>query len=377
MYQDNAFRFDPTRLSEFALAIYTGQLQEKVQDGTAPDLAGYETPYKIGYVSMLVLGAQRIVSGPVMQHVDLLKFLLASGAPPDIPDIVGYTALNHVTMHHGAQADLARILLENGANSNHQTRYGGTPILDCLQSGQVESVDLLMEFGADLDIPDADGYTPRGLYVQAGPKIAAGVDKWLRKRRGEEALLDEKKCGSCGKTDGSLKYCGKCHTVKYCSPECQRKDWPLHKKTCRSFNESNTVTLIPGYQSDITSLMSTADITRRAMGIPTEPTPSRNSRASQHPRASAFPKSVVIKVQVPYAGYGMPSNSTADLLVYTKKRDFVCTINIQNNKDGYKKISQVVRDKGVGGAKAYFAAELKSANELVVKVDEVLAAQPF
>jgi hypothetical protein len=30
-----------------------------------------------------------------------------------------------------------------------------------------------------------------------------------------------------------------------------------------------------------------------------------------------------------------------------------------------------------GGAKAYFAAELKSKDELVVKVSEVLAEQPF
>jgi hypothetical protein len=31
----------------------------------------------------------------------------------------------------------------------------------------------------------------------------------------------------------------------------------------------------------------------------------------------------------------------------------------------------------VGGAKAYFAAELKSKDELLVKVSEVLAEQPF
>ena len=29
-----------------------------------------------------------------------------------------------------------------------------------------------------------------------------------------------------------LKQCSGCHLIKYCSTECQRKNWPNHKKTC-------------------------------------------------------------------------------------------------------------------------------------------------
>ena len=69
--------------------------------------------------------------GPTkMEHVELLKFLLARGAPPDVEDVVGYTALHHATQHQGSRVDMARILLENGADPNHQTRYGGVPILE-------------------------------------------------------------------------------------------------------------------------------------------------------------------------------------------------------------------------------------------------------
>lgn len=32
--------------------------------------------------------------------------------------------------------------------------------------------------------------------------------------------------------EASLKKCGKCQEALYCSPECQRADWPMHKKTC-------------------------------------------------------------------------------------------------------------------------------------------------
>ncbi|TCD62460.1 hypothetical protein EIP91_006830 [Steccherinum ochraceum] len=374
-----AKNFDPMRFTQFALACFTGDLaavRRAVTTGVAPDLTGSETPYKFGYVALVVTGAQRLRATSWMRHIDLLKFLLASGAPPDVEDIVGYTALHHATMKDDSRVDMARILLEKGADPNHQNRYGAVPILDCFQTNQVECVDLLMEFGADLSITDADGVVPSKMYIKAGPKIAAVISKWEKKRNGEETLLDEKKCRSCGKTDVALKICSKCHTVKYCSAECQRKDWSVHKISCRPFSQTNTVTLKPRYKGAGT-MMSTSEFTRAAMGLPTEGTPSRNTRSSQAPRGSAFPKSIVIKVQVPWTGEDVATQSTGDLLVYTKKRDFVCTVQFKDDRDAYKRISEVVRQKGVGGAKAYFAAELMSKDELVVKVDDVLAAQPF
>jgi len=90
---------------------------------------------------------------------------------------------------------------------------------------------------------------------------------------------------------------------------------------------------------------------------------------------------MIIKVQVPYSLSDAPPPpvylQTGDLLVYNKKRDFVCSVQRANNPDAYLRISQVVRDKGVGGAKAYFPAELKSKEELLIKVGDVLAEQAF
>ena len=40
-------------------------------------------------------------------------------------------------------------------------------------------------------------------------------------------------CRVCGKQD-ELKNCSRCKSVKYCSIECQRKDWPQHKGSCQS-----------------------------------------------------------------------------------------------------------------------------------------------
>ncbi|TCD62461.1 hypothetical protein EIP91_006831 [Steccherinum ochraceum] len=379
-YQRNAMRFDPTRLSPFALDCFTGAFEEVrkvVEDKTAPDLKGSETAYKFGYVAFVVMGAQRLVSGPNMQHVPLLKYLLQAGAPPDVEDIVGYTALNHITMQAGSDVRLARILLENGADPNHRTRYGAIPILDCFTTNQVDCADLLMEFGSDLSIADADGVVPSSLYLQAGPRIAAVVAKWLMRRNGEDAPLDDtKRCQSCGRIASSLKQCNDCHMVRYCSAECQRNDWPKHKESCRPFDETNTVALRPRYNSGIASTISPSDVARAAMGIPTQPPSSRSTRAALAPPEFAYPKSVIIKVQVPLSGWG-GSSSTGDSMIYTKKRDLSCVVSPTDDRDAYLRISEVVKEKGIGGVKAYFAAELLSKDELVVKIDAVLAPQPF
>ena len=44
-------------------------------------------------------------------------------------------------------------------------------------------------------------------------------------------------CRCCGRADGPLKKCMRCLKVKYCSAECQRKDWKKHKMECTEAEE--------------------------------------------------------------------------------------------------------------------------------------------
>jgi len=391
LYVDGSANFNVMQLSEFGLACFVGQLdavQSMVESRSPPDLAGHETPYQHGYASLVVFGAQRIVEGPLSSGKwnDVLNYLLSKGMPPDASDIMGYTALDHATMHSiSRKLDLARILLSSPhsggpANPNHQNRRGMVSIFAPMMHDTVDAVDLLMEYGADLEIPDADGQKPSALYVSCGPKVTATVLKWIRMRKGEDALLDAKKCGnpqcldvSKASADVGLKYCARCKTIRYCSVHCQRTHWPQHKVTCSPFSTSAQVTLKPHYHTEYVGLFSPSAVARNLQQIPTEPVPTAHSRASHVPKGfskdSPKPKSLVIKVQVPL-GNGA-------LLVYTKKRDLVCMIRKEDNLTDYDKITAVVKSKGVKGLKAYFAAELRSKDELVVKVDNVLAEQPF
>ncbi|KAF9219875.1 ankyrin [Gyrodon lividus] len=381
MFQTQFGKLDPERLSIFALACMCGQyeaVQQAISSGTAPDLAATETPFKLGFISFAVLGAQRVRSGPPgtrMRHYEIIQHLLASGAPADIPDVSGHTALHHACTPPVGHAEITKLLLEKGANVNAQSRYGEVPLFFPFQGGDVALVDLLMEHGADLDIEDANGDSPRKMCVVFGAEVTAAVQRWERKRKGEQAPWEEKRCENCKTKSSGLKQCARCHTIRYCSTECQRTHWKMHKPRCNPFTALTTVTLKPNYR-DFPETISRADFTRQAFGLSNPNTRPFKPGASKN--VDFENKSMVIKVQVPVDLFNNPVNSSpGGLLIYNKKRDFVCTADRTSNPVAYDAVVQAVRARGVGGAKAYFAAELKNRDELVVKISEVLAEQPF
>lgn len=57
--------------------------------------------------------------------------------------------------------------------------------------------------------------------------VAAEVKKNVAKE------LAQRKCraANCSRSEG-LKPCGACFVVAYCSKQCQRRDWSVHKGFC-------------------------------------------------------------------------------------------------------------------------------------------------
>ncbi|EIW52467.1 ankyrin [Trametes versicolor FP-101664 SS1] len=384
LYQRGTAKLEPRLLSDFAKWCFTGDLQaikRAIEAGDAPDILGSETPYQHAYATFVVRGAQNIIgtaSSTDQDHAATLKYLLDLGAPPNMPDIVGYTALHHAC-NSNPRPELARILLEGGADPNQQDHFGSVPLMGAFQNDAVQLVDLLMEHGASLDIKDGDGDTPDDFFIKAGPYITAAVQKWKRRRAGERQPLDEKACSMCAKTDVELKFCAKCGSIRYCSKECQKTDWPRHKLDCVGFNAETTVTLKPHYE-DIGRVLPTADVQRQKFGYPVPKQPKRNMRSMHIPNIRpGETKKLIIKVQVPFdMDLGVPQiEETGDLMVFDRKRSLVCRIRRQDDPEGYLRISRVIRAKGVGGAKAYFSAEMERTDRLVVKVSEVLAEQTF
>jgi len=43
-------------------------------------------------------------------------------------------------------------------------------------------------------------------------------------------------CAICGRQD-QLKLCSRCRAAKYCSKECQTRDWKAHKAICKKYGQ--------------------------------------------------------------------------------------------------------------------------------------------
>lgn len=78
---------------------------------------------------------------------------------------------------------------------------------------------------------------------------------------------------------------------------------------------------------------------------------------------------MVLKIQVPLGSGGM--------LVYNKKRTFECILSHDKNPAAYTRIKKIINEKGILGLKGYFAAELRSKDELAINVAECLPESRF
>lgn len=94
---------------------------------------------------------------------DLVPLLIARGANVNLSDNRGQSPLAVASQHH--QVENVRILIEAGANVNHQDSIdGSTALLKVLESGggllaRNEVINLLVEAGADVNATRKDGNT--------------------------------------------------------------------------------------------------------------------------------------------------------------------------------------------------------------------------
>ncbi|KAI0270533.1 hypothetical protein BC834DRAFT_519462 [Gloeopeniophorella convolvens] len=350
IYQKCSLEFNQSLLNPFAMMLYFGDLRgvmKAVKDGEAPRLSDTETPFQFGYATLVVSGSQRVLhhaDGPKPFHAATLKYLLMNGCPPDVEDICRYTALGHATNIPQGNGDMARILIQHGANVNHQNIYGIVPVSGAIMVAHSKAVDVLMEAGASLDIKDGDQWDSRMIFDQAGPKVTAVIRKWERRRAGEKALLGEQGCSVCGK-EGKPRHCPACFVIRYCSSECQKNDWDDHKRKCKPFSPTNTLTFKPRSGDQHQDMIHTQDIARSIAGF--------------HP------------VERKQHAFNLPSG-------LPKKLD--CQLAREDDRDAFDCMAEIVRTKGLGGIgdqKAYFVADLRSEDELVIKVDDILAEQHF
>lgn len=101
-------------------------------------------------------------------HLSVVEYLLIQGAEVNA---ASKNELNVMPLHSaaaGQHLQIARALLEQGANPNLRQAGDFTPMHSAAQNGQLEMILLLREFDADLSPKSTDGQTPLDLAQEKG-----------------------------------------------------------------------------------------------------------------------------------------------------------------------------------------------------------------
>jgi ankyrin repeat protein len=99
-------------------------------------------------------------------HVDVARFLIEGGADVDAQDMKRLTPL-HLALQEG-QLEIARFLIDRGADVNAQDICSFTPLHLASREGQLEVACFLIDNGADVNAWGIDSFTPLHLALREG-----------------------------------------------------------------------------------------------------------------------------------------------------------------------------------------------------------------
>ncbi|KIM24497.1 hypothetical protein M408DRAFT_232258 [Serendipita vermifera MAFF 305830] len=379
LYSNASLNFHPQRdLSEFGMWVFVGHFEEvkKEYERNHPDLNGTETCFQTGYISLAVLGSQRMDSGPVaIEHAKVIVFLILKGAPVDLPDIIGNTALHHLAIYNKVPKVL-QVLFNGKPDPNARDRYGTTPVHNAIMRAQADVLEKCLENGGDPDLRDGDGVSLATLLMGAPPAIGAIVTKHKNKKSGiAEVLEDKGKCVVCGKS-GTVMKCEKCRVARYCSVGCQRTHWRNgHSRECVPFEDPEATIVFKFTRMPSTTMIPTAALRNQVMGEPlAEGSKAKKGKDKMttiysSPTPGVLGKTVIVKVQLPLRGRGF-------MAVYNKSKEFTCQLDSNGQEEEYSRLEKIIREKGMMGLKGYFMAEIGE-DTIKIKASEILANQPW
>lgn len=175
-------------------------------------------------------------------HLTIIELLLKFGASPRKINSRGENALTLACMQENFNI-CERLIVAKG-DVNYVDSQNRTPLLKAARynSGS-EVLQLLLKHGANPDVADQDGNTPLHFAAIRGTKDVAvflmklGANPYSQNKLGvipyedvtkEEVLPYFQVCLVCKKPAPVV--CKYCNIVRYCSLDCQQKDWKPHQK---------------------------------------------------------------------------------------------------------------------------------------------------
>ncbi|XP_056401345.1 ankyrin repeat and SOCS box protein 2 isoform X2 [Hyla sarda] len=102
----------------------------------------------------------------VKGHLDCVRFLLESGAEPDIVNKARETPLYKACERKNC--DAVKMLVEHRADVNHRCNQGWTALHEAVARNDMEIIDILIKGGAKIEAKNCYGLTPLFLAAQGG-----------------------------------------------------------------------------------------------------------------------------------------------------------------------------------------------------------------
>lgn len=99
-----------------------------------------------------------ITETDVIVTAPIFRMLMAHGADPNAVDLKGQPVLSNVLHGYGEETELVRLLLEAGADPNKHGVEGGMPLARAAQRMHWASCLLLLEHGADPNLPETAAF---------------------------------------------------------------------------------------------------------------------------------------------------------------------------------------------------------------------------
>lgn len=101
-------------------------------------------------------------------NIDEVKKALSDCDINEQEETTGFTALHYCAQNQ--YVDIAKLLIDKGADVNIQDKYGNTPLFKAVffSEGKTEMIKLLVENGADPDVKNKSDVSPRELAESIG-----------------------------------------------------------------------------------------------------------------------------------------------------------------------------------------------------------------
>ncbi|KAA1258748.1 Ankyrin repeats (3 copies) [Rubripirellula obstinata] len=121
-------------------------------------------------------------------NLDLVRSAIQSGTDVNVADpTAGYTAL--LMAAYNGHANVVKFLLENDADVDARDREGKTPLMHACTNSSVETVRLLIDGGADINVTEStEGFTP---LMTAAALGQTEIVKLLLERSADKGVVDQ------------------------------------------------------------------------------------------------------------------------------------------------------------------------------------------